>query len=260
MIPRIIHYCWFGRGLMPQAQEDCINGWRKLMPDWQFVRWDESNFDVNLCPYTAEAYKDHRWAFVADVARLKALYEMGGVYMDTDVELFTSLEPFLGDRLFSGVEIYHEEFEREGLPLLDADRKPLEPMTQIPCCGFLSAVVGAEAGHPLIRECLDFYLNRPARNDDGSLNSIVIDGVLAAHAVKYGFRYVEREQRLPMMTLYSPELFTYAGASLTGKAALYHHTAWSWMPKTRKQRVFLLLDKMHLLKTYRKLKKRLLRK
>ena len=60
MIPRIIHYCWFGRGLMPQAQADCIKGWERLMPDWKIVRWDESNFDVNICPYTAEAYKDKR--------------------------------------------------------------------------------------------------------------------------------------------------------------------------------------------------------
>ena len=260
MIPHILHYCWFGHGLMPQAQEDCINGWRRLMPDWQIIRWDESNFDVNLCPYTAEAYKDKRWAFVADVARLKALSEMGGVYMDTDVELYTSLESYTENHLFSGVEIYREEFEREGLPLLDVEGKPLEPMTQIPCCGFLSAVVGAEAGHPLIRECLDFYLNRQARNEDGNLNSIVIDGVLAAHAVSYGFRYVEREQRLPLMTLYAPAQFAYAGVPITRQAVLYHHTAWSWMPKTRKQRLFLLLDKMHLLKPYRKLKKRILRR
>ena len=258
MIPKIIHYCWFGHGLMPQTQADCIKGWKRLMPDWQFVRWDESNFDVNLCPYTAEAYKDKRWAFVADVARLKALNEMGGIYMDTDVELFRSLEPYLENRLFSGVEIYHEEFEREGRPLLDADCKPLEPMTQIPCCGFLSAVVGAEAGHPLIRECLDFYLNRGPRNDDGSLNSIVIDGVLAAHAVKYGFRYAEREQRLSMMTLYTHKEFAYAGVPRTDEAVLYHHTAWSWMPKTRMQSLFLALDKLHLLNPYRALKKRLL--
>ena len=260
MIPRIIHYCWFGHGLMPQAQADCIKGWKRLMPDWKIVRWDESNFDVNLCPYTAEAYKDKRWAFVADVARLKALSEMGGVYMDTDVELFSSLEPYLENRLFSGVEIYREEFEREGLPLLDAEGKPLTPMTQIPCCGFLSAVMGAEAGHPLIRESLEFYLNRQARNYDGSLNSIVIDGVLAAHAVPYGFRYVEREQKLPLMTLYAPAEFAYAGVPKTEQAVLYHHTAWSWMPKTRRQRLFLWLDKWHLLKPYRKIKKRLSRR
>lgn len=260
MIPRIVHYCWFGHGRMPQAQEDCVKGWRKLMPDWQFIRWDEGNFDVNLCSYTAEAYKGKRWAFVADVARLKALNEMGGVYLDTDVELFASLEPYLDNHLFSGLEIYREEFERDGLPLLDSEGKPLEPMTQIPCCGFLSAVVGAEAGHPLIKECLDFYLHREARNIDGALNSIVIDGVLAAHAVNYGFRYVEREQRLPRITIYSPSEFSYAGVPITQQAVLYHHTAWSWMPKTRKQRLFLMLDKMHLLKTYRKLKKLLIRR
>lgn len=243
---------------MPQAQEDCIKGWKRLMPDWQFIRWDESNFAVNLCPYTAEAYKDRRWAFVADVARLKALNEMGGVYLDTDVELFSSLEPYMSNHLFSGLEIYHEEFEREGRPLLDDEGVPLEPMTQIPYCGFLSAVLGAEAKHTLIEECYQYYLNRPARNGDGSLNSIVIDGVLASHAIKYGFRYVNREQYLPSITLYPPQVFSYAGVPRTEKSVLYHHTAWSWMPKTRTQKLFLLLDRLHLLKPYRIIKNHLL--
>ncbi len=245
---------------MPQSQRDCIKGWKRLMPDWQFICWDESNFGVGLCPYTAEAYREKKWAFVADVARLKALHEMGGVYLDTDVELFASLELFLNNRLFSGVEIYHEEFEREGRPLLDVEGKPLEPMTQIPCCGFLSAVLGAEPGHPLISECLQFYLDRKARNDDGTLNSIVIDGVLAAHAVKYGFRYHGNQQMLPEISLYPPRLFTYAGVPCTDDAVLFHHTAWSWMPKDRRQRLFLALDKLHLLKLYRSIKRALFRK
>ena len=113
MIPKIIHYCWFGHGLMPQTQSDYIRQWQQLMPDWKFMRWDERNFDPDYCPYTAEAYRQKKWAFVSDVARLQALSQIGGVYLDTDVELFSSLEQFLDNRLFSAVELYPDDFERE---------------------------------------------------------------------------------------------------------------------------------------------------
>ena len=255
MIPKILHYCWFGRGLMPQSQSDFIRHWRELMPDWQGIRWDESNFPVDFCPYTAEAYRQHKWAFVSDVARLKALYEMGGVYLDTDVELLSSLEPFLDDHLFSGVELYPEDFEREGRRLLDSECKPLKEMASIPYCGFLSAVIGAEPHHPLIEECLEYYRQRPALTAEGELNSIVIDGVLAMHAVKYSFRYADRLQQLSDITLFPSSVFSYAGAPSREGAVAFHHTAWSWMPQKGMKRLFSTIDKLHLLKPYRQLKK-----
>jgi len=253
-IPKILHYCWFGHGLMPQSQSDFIHHWMELMPDWQVIRWDESNFPVNYCPYTDEAYRRKKWAFVSDVARLKALSEMGGVYLDTDVELFGSLEPYLDNRLFSGVELYPDDFNREGRPLVDAEGKPHEDMLSIPYCGFLSAVLGAEPHHPLVEECLGYYRRREALTDQGDLNSIVIDGVLAMHAVKYGFRYTDRLQQLPEMTLYPSKVFSYAGAPSCKEAVAFHHTAWSWMPQKGFKRLFSTLDKLHLLKPYRKFK------
>lgn len=260
MIPKKLHYCWFGKGLMPQSQSDFIRHWQRLMPDWELVRWDESNFPVDYCPYTAEAYRQKKWAFVSDVARLKALSEQGGIYMDTDVELFSSLEPYLGNRLFSAVELYPSDFEREGRQLLTADCAPLVAMTDIPYCGFLSAIIGAEAGHPLINECLNAYTERAALKEDGSFNATVIDGMLAKHAVAHGFRYVDRLQLLPDMTIYPSSVFSYIGAPDRSNAVAFHHTAWSWMPQRGKKRLFTTLDKLHILKPYRILKHRLLNK
>ena len=254
MIPKILHYCWFGHGLMPQSQSDFIHHWQKLMPDWQVIRWDESNFPVDFCPYTIEAYRQKKWAFVSDVARLKALYEQGGIYMDTDVELFSSLEPYLDNHLFSAVELYPDDFEREGRHLVDSNGSPLEPLTDIPYCGFLSAMLGAEPQHPLIEECLDYYKNRPALKEDGLLNATVIDGVLARYAVSHGFRYVDKLQQLPNMTIYPSSVFSYIGAPDRSNAVSFHHTAWSWMPQKGKKRIFATLDKLHLLKPYRQLK------
>ena len=91
-IPKIIHYCWFGRNPLPPSVQKCIASWKKKCPDYEIVRWDETNTDVNENEYTAEAYKAGRWAFVSDYFRLKVVYENGGVYLDTDVELLQSLD------------------------------------------------------------------------------------------------------------------------------------------------------------------------
>lgn len=104
MIPKKIHYCWFGRGEMPQAAKECMATWRRYMPDWEYKLWNEDNFDVHCNAYCSEAYKAGKYAFVSDVARLKALHDEGGLYLDTDVEVFRSFEPLLHHHAFAGFE------------------------------------------------------------------------------------------------------------------------------------------------------------
>lgn len=95
MIPKVIHYCWFGRGPKSEIIQKCMASWREFCPDYEIIEWNEDNFDVNSIPYTADAYADKKWAFVSDYARLKIIYEHGGIYLDTDVELKNSLDSFL---------------------------------------------------------------------------------------------------------------------------------------------------------------------
>lgn len=104
MIPKIIHYCWFGRGDMPQLAKDCIESWHKYMPDWEYKLWNEDNFDVNSVPYTKEAYEAKKYAFVSDYVRLIALHNEGGIYLDTDVEVFKSFDDLLSNTAFAGFE------------------------------------------------------------------------------------------------------------------------------------------------------------
>lgn len=87
MIPKIIHFCWFGRGKYPELVNMCIESWKRVLPDYEIKLWDEESFDVNICNFTKMAYEKKRWAFVSDFARLFALYQYGGVYMDTDMEV-----------------------------------------------------------------------------------------------------------------------------------------------------------------------------
>ena len=104
MIPRIIHYCWFGRGPLPELAQKCIDSWHRYMPDWEYKLWNEDNFDVNQNAYAKEAYGAGKFAFVSDYVRLWALVKEGGVYLDTDVEVFKSLEDLLSYSAFAGFE------------------------------------------------------------------------------------------------------------------------------------------------------------
>lgn len=104
MIPKIIHYCWFGGKEKPEDVKRYISSWKKYCPDYEIKEWNESNFDINENNYCREAYEAQKWAFVTDYVRLKVLYEYGGIYMDTDVEVVKPLEPLLHYRALSGYE------------------------------------------------------------------------------------------------------------------------------------------------------------
>ena len=104
MIPKIIHYCWYGGKELPGLAMYCIESWKKFCPDYKIIRWDETNTNLQENEYIKEAYENKKWAFITDYVRLKVLYEIGGVYMDTDVELVGTLDPFLNHEAFSGFE------------------------------------------------------------------------------------------------------------------------------------------------------------
>lgn len=104
MIEKKIHYCWFGKNPLPSLVKDCIKSWEKYCPDYEIIEWNEDNFDVNQHPFSMMAYEHKAWAFVSDYARLKIIYEFGGVYLDTDVELLKSLNPLLEHEAYVGVE------------------------------------------------------------------------------------------------------------------------------------------------------------
>ena len=91
MIPKIIHYCWFGGAPVPKEYQRYIESWRKYLPDYEIRRWDETNYDVRCIPFSAEAYDVGKYAYVSDYARLRLLYEYGGIYFDTDVEVISPL-------------------------------------------------------------------------------------------------------------------------------------------------------------------------
>ena len=105
MIPKIIHYCWFGYNPKPKLAEKCIKSWKKKCPDYQIIEWNEDNFDIFSCPaYVRQAYEAKKWAFVTDYVRLKVVYDYGGIYLDTDVELRKNLDFLLDNKAYFGFE------------------------------------------------------------------------------------------------------------------------------------------------------------
>ena len=103
-IPKVIHYCWFGGKPLPKSAEKCIKSWQKYCPDYKIKRWDENNFDVNCNAYCKFCYENQKWAFLTDYVRLKVVYDNGGVYLDTDVELLKPLDKLLENGAYMGFE------------------------------------------------------------------------------------------------------------------------------------------------------------
>lgn len=104
MIPKIIHYCWFGGNPLPKSAERCIASWRKFLPDYEIKEWNENNYDVHKIQYIQEAYEAKKYAFVSDYARFDILYQYGGIYFDTDVEVLKPLEDIIARGPFMGRE------------------------------------------------------------------------------------------------------------------------------------------------------------
>lgn len=104
MIPKVIHYCWFGGNPIPDDLKKCIESWKKFCPDYEIEKWDESNFDIHCHPFVESAYNAKAWAFVSDYARLKIVYDNGGIYLDTDVELLKNLDFLLNNACYIGIQ------------------------------------------------------------------------------------------------------------------------------------------------------------
>lgn len=132
-IPKVIHYCWFGHGEKNELIQKCMASWRKFCPDWEIVEWNEDNIDVNYCAYSSRAYKQKRWGYVPDPLRMKIIYENGGVYLDTDVELVNSLDELLEYSAWFGYGTDTKINTGSGF--------------------------GAEKGNPFIKAVLDHYMN-----------------------------------------------------------------------------------------------------
>ena len=209
MIPKVIHYCWFGRKTLPPLAIKCIESWKKFFPNFEIKEWNEDNFDVNSIVYTSQAYQVGKYAFVSDYARFKILYENGGLYFDTDVEIIKSFDDILEKGAFMGCEM----------------KAPLAGVN--PGLG-----LGVEKENPVYKEILDFYTNLHFLNSDGSYNETTIVTYTTGILKKHGLKNFNGIQNIVGIFIYPHEYFNPLN-DLTGKLNITSDThSIHWFAKT----------------------------
>lgn len=208
MIPKKIHYCWFGGNPLPKYAKKYIASWEKYCPDFEIVQWDETNFDLNCHPFVQRAYETGNWAFVSDFARLKIIYENGGIYLDTDVEILKNFDAIMEDECYVGVQqIGH--FIATGL-------------------GF-----GAVPYHPMIKAMLKQYDN--VMFDEQNKNNFACPYLNTKAFCEFGFSYKDEIQTIGGAKIYPPKYFDpIASGSMENLTCndtfSIHHYSASWAP------------------------------
>lgn len=209
MIPRKIHYCWFGRGEKPKLAEKCIASWRKYCPDYEIIEWNEDNFDLDYNGYTRYCYDNKKWAFLSDFVRLVVVAEHGGIYFDTDVELLKNPDMLLQYEAFYGFE--NDKHIATGL-------------------GF-----GSESGHPAIQAMMAQY-ESITPNDDGSYTVIGCPVLNTAALVPLGLRLDGSRQNVAGAEILSADWFNpyddpTGRLNKTKNTVSVHWYSKSWMSK-----------------------------
>ncbi|BCU75844.1 glycosyltransferase [Luteolibacter sp. LG18] len=208
-IPRRIHYCWLSDDPLPELQQRCLASWKRHLPGYEIVRWDMPRARAIDNRFLHQAIDSRAWAFAADYLRLHALATEGGLYLDSDVEVFRSFDPFLRHRAFSAIEHWPE----------------------IHAIGIEGAILGSEPGHPWIRDCLAYYADRNFLGPDGKKDETIISGIIAGIAAeRYGFRHAVEEQHLAGdIHLYPPIVLTHTrGPFSETETHALHHCVGSW--------------------------------
>lgn len=210
LIPKIIHYCWFGRGEKPELARRCIASWRKFCPEFEIREWNEDNCDYLALPFMAEAYAAKKYAFVTDVMRLLVLEQYGGVYFDTDVEVVRDISPLLNDEGFIGFE--NDQYVASGL------------------------TIAAIAHRPVIQAMIEEYKKLHYVQPDGSVTSVGCPRLNTDVLERFGLVRNGQEQLAAGIHVYPADRFNPLD-SATGRLKKTENTwsihwySMSWLPK-----------------------------
>ncbi len=181
MIPKKLHYCWFGGNPLPDSAKKCIESWKRFCSDYEIIEWNESNFDIDCCDYVREAYQAKKWAFVSDVARLSALVNQGGIYMDTDVEVIRPLDNLLQSEAFVC-------FEKEN--------------------AIATCLMACQPDHPFFRDVLKMYDSLHFFREDGTNDQTTNVARITNYCVQQGLKLDGSQQTIAGMTIFPSDFFS----------------------------------------------------
>lgn len=230
LIPKVIHYCWFSGREMPDYLKKCVDNWHQFCPDYEIKRWDESNYDISKNLYMKQAYEAKKWGFVPDYARLDILYNHGGFYLDTDVELIKSLDTLRGQEAFCGVEKWGNIN--------------------------MGGCSGAVKQHPMIKRVLDYRENIPFIREDGTYNLETCGVYETKPFIEEGMIVDNTTQRIHNMTVFSsfffhPYDYMSGETCITKNTYSIHHFNGGWLDEKRKS------ERKQTAETYKKILKRM---
>ncbi len=210
MIPKIVHYCWLSGDPVPDNLSKCMESWKRLLPDYEFMLWDKSRFDINSVAWVKEAYENKKYAFAADYIRLYAVYNYGGIYLDMDVEVRKSFNPLLNNGYILG-------YEKENC--------------------IEAGIFGAEQGADWLKPCLEYYVGRHFIKSNGEFDTLPLPRIMFAVMQPY----------LPSLNIFPNEYLTAKSfetgiVHCTDKTYTIHHFAGSWFGK--KQKLYRSVEKI----------------
>lgn len=214
MIPKKIHYCWLGDKEKTELVLKCIKSWKKYCPDYEIIEWSEQNINLKSVPYMEQAYDAKAWGFVPDVARLQIIYNHGGIYLDTDVEIIRTFDDLLNNHAFVG---------RESGDYVN-----------------LGSGFGAEPNNQYIKLMLDAYNDLSFRLKDGSLNRIASPKIQTDTLKKIGLKEDDILQNIGNLTVYTKDYFSpidyYTGlCEITDNTHSIHHYDGSWLTESERK-------------------------
>lgn len=210
MIPKIIHFCWMSGDPYPDLIAECIQSWKEQLPDYKIIKWDSYNFKYQDFPYALEAMNKKKYAFVSDILRLYALYNYGGIYLDSDIKVLKSFNPLLNNKAFTGFE----SKDRVGVWFM-----------------------ASEKGNPIFKEMLDCYTVRHFIKDNGDMDLTPNPVILGSIFDKHGIRYNNQKQDLDDITIYPKDYFCPLDGStgelnITENSYAIHLFNGAWKEKT----------------------------